>query len=152
MPDLSVDSVGKVNGYWIPGHFHHITLGCKNENHVWKKVNFKGLHEFPGITHIVLPFKQLSQPWQFLFKVSIAFCPSFVAPMSGNSIFGSSVHFPGPDLDFQGLSLRPNHRCMKRLIHIWFGHCYIVFKPTGNRLPKGMNHPQSTIAVFDAVN
>ena len=62
------------------------------------------------------------------------------------------MHLKSTDLDLKGLSRRPDHRRVERLVHIGLGHCDIVLEPAGDRLVHLVDHAQTCIAVLDAVH
>ena len=137
----------KVKGSCSRRKLYYIPLWREHENLTRKQIYFQGFHEFLRITGFLLPFKSLSEPGKvnFFFVRRYAF---LVFPMSRYTVFGDSVHFVGSYLYFKRLPRISYHRCVKRLIHVWFRHSYIVFEPSRYRSPHGMHQSQHSVAVF----
>ena len=131
---------------------HYISLRSKDEYLIVKEVHLQGLKEFCRIISFLLPFKRLSEPGQLLLIVictGLSGLSFFVFPVSCNTVFSDAVHLIGSDLYLKRISLIINNSGVKGLIQIWLWHCYIVFEPSWNRYPPGVNCAQNCIAVFN---
>ena len=67
--------------------------------------------------------------------------------MGSNTIFGSSVHFIGTDLDLKWLTLRSDKGCMERLVHIRLRHGNIILESARYRLVHFMDYSESRVTV-----
>ena len=72
--------------------------------------------------------------------------------MGGDAVFGDVMHFPGANLDFNGLPPRPDNRRVQRLVVIGLGHSDIVFEAVRQGLPQAVDDAQNTVAVLDVVD
>ena len=52
----------------------------------------------------------------------------FVSPVRSNTFLGNLVHLPRSDLNLHPSPLGADDCGMERLVHIWFGKRYVVFK------------------------
>ena len=105
------------------------------------------MQELLGILQIFLPFEQLSEPGKSLNVADLKIFPFLIAPVGGNPFFGYSVHFMSPDLNFDSLTVGTNHASMQRLIHVGFRDRNVVFEPSWNRAPLGMNHAEGFVTL-----
>ena len=62
------------------------------------------------------------------------------------------MHLIGTDLYLKGLSVAPYEGGVQGLVHILFGHGYIVFETARNRLIHLMDDAQGGIAVFHGLH
>jgi hypothetical protein len=63
----------------------------------------------------------LPEPSETLVIVNPEIRPVFITPVRRDSLFGNTMHLMGADLDFDPLTVRPDHAGMQRLIHIGLG-------------------------------
>ena len=61
------------------------------------------------------------------------------------------MHFKGSDLDLEGLSVRSDQCCVKRLVHIRFWHGNIILETAGDRLIHFVDHAERRIAILYGV-
>src|SRR5680860_1868564 len=59
------------------------------------------------------------------------------------------IHVVRTYLNLQGLTLRPYHCGMKRLVHVELGHGYVVFEATRQWFPQCVDDAQGPITVLD---
>ena len=130
----------------------HIPCRCETVYLLCKQIQVRlnGTHEFFIVIRLLLPLQDLTQPCQlrlFLLFSGAALHILLIFPMGCNTVFRSPVHIKRPDLDLKRLTGRSDQSCMKRLIHIGFRHCNVVFKPPWNRSIHLMNDSQRRITV-----
>ena len=68
--------------------------------------------------------------------------------MRSDTIFSSTVHVEGPDLDLERRTVVRDQRGMQGLVHIGFGHGDIILETAGYRLIHFMDHAKGRIAVL----
>ena len=62
------------------------------------------------------------------------------------------MHLKGTNLNFQGLTTGAQNRGMQGLVHIGFGHSYVVLEAARNGTPHAVHNAQGTIAILDRVH
>ena len=67
--------------------------------------------------------------------------------MRGNSELGDRVHFLGPDLDLERVTLRSHHGGVERLIGVGFGNREMILDPPRKRRPLLVDQAESGVAV-----
>ena len=67
-------------------------------------------------------------------------------------MFGSLVHFAGPDLELHLLGLGADNRGVQGLVEIELGHGHVVLEPTLHWLPGGVDSAQGAVAVAHVVD
>lgn len=72
--------------------------------------------------------------------------------MRSNAVFRHFVHFVSADLNLERLVERRDDRRVQGLIVVCFGHCDIVLKATGHRLPHRMDFAEHSVAVLDGID
>ncbi len=153
MADFGVDAVGEIDGVGACRQIDDVAPGSEYEDFVGEDVEPDGLHEFPRVAEVLLPFEQLPQPGQLLLVILVgAFAAFLVAPVGGDAVFGDAVHFPGPDLDFQRLAGGADDGGVQRLVEVGLGHGDEVLEPVRQRLPQGMDDAEGAVAVLDVVD
>ena len=58
------------------------------------------------------------------------------------------MHLVGSNLNLKWIPVFIQYSGMQGLVHVRLRHCNIVFKPSRNRRPFGVNQSQHGIAVF----
>jgi len=126
-----------------------LTLWREHENLRCKKIHFQSFHEFSRIVEFLLPFQSLTQPRQLhIFVILLARIVAFlIFPVSRDTIFSNSMHFIGPDLYLKRLTVITQHSRMKRLVHVWLRHGYIILETSWYRFPHGMDLSQHGVTV-----
>ena len=71
--------------------------------------------------------------------------------MRRNTIFCSTVHFIGTNLNLKWLSTWTDQRGMKRLVHVLFWHCDIIFETARNWFIFLMHNSKCRITIFDII-
>ncbi|MNI98856.1 hypothetical protein D3C73_1577880 [compost metagenome] len=89
----------------------------------------------------MLQFQDFAEERHPVLRIDVIAVSFFISPVGGNPELGGAVHLPGTDLHFRWLSAGPHYRCMQRLVHVRFGHGYVILETSGHRLPKSMNNP-----------
>ena len=72
--------------------------------------------------------------------------------MGGDTVFRRLVHLVSTDLDLKGLSVGPDQRRMKRLIHIGLRHGDIILEPARDGLVHLVDNAQGAVAVFHRIH
>ena len=73
---------------------------------------------------------------QVVALISVATQPLLVSPMSRQTMLSNEMHFGGPNLDFHGDAIIPNHDSVQGSVAVGFGILNIVLEATIHRLPK----------------
>ena len=130
--------------------FDNVTLWGEYEHLVIKQVHLQGFQKLHGVIGFLLPLQRLSQPRQLLFRgvPSRTAFSFFVFPMRRNTVFRDSMHLVGSNLNLERIPVFIQNSGMQGLVHIRLRHCNIVFKPSRNRCPFGVNQSQHGIAIF----
>ena len=146
---FGVDDVSKINRRRTPGQGFDLTAGGKHINFILEQVDANIFQELTRVPKIFLIFDKIPDPGKFFADIFINPFALFITPVSGNTGFGNTVHFPGSYLNFAALTRRPDDRGVQRLVHIGLGPGNIIFEFMINRLPHGVNKPQGFITLGD---
>ena len=76
----------------------------------------------------------------------------FVLPVGGDSVFRDPVHLLGPNLDLDGLVLRPHDRGVQAAVPVGLGHRDVVFETPDHWLVEVVDDPQRTVTGVDRVD
>jgi len=77
----------------------------------------------------------------------------FVQPVSRATKLGPVMHLPGPNLNFQRLTVGTNDGRMQRLIHVRLWLPYEILEPPRNRFPEfAVYDGEGAIALFDGID
>ena len=149
--------IGKIYGDRTLRKVFNISLRGKTIYIVCKQIQiaFYKVEELFIICGILLPLKDLSEPIHFgIFGSRSNFTASalFIFPVCSNTEFGSFMHFLRSYLYFERLTVISYQCSMQRLVHIRFGHGYIILKPSRYRLIKLVDHTQCGITVYKGIH
>ena len=72
--------------------------------------------------------------------------------MRGDTEFGTTVHVPRTNLDFDRLTAGADHRGVQRLVHVELRHGDVILEPAGNRIPPRMHGTKRRIAVLNGID
>ena len=150
--------IGKIYGCGTCGESFHIALRSKTVYIVRKQIQviLQKAHKLPVVRHVSLPLQDLAQPVKLLFLLfshrHLAVGRLLIFPVGGDTVFRRLVHLVSTDLDLKRLSVGPDQRRMKRLIHIGLRHGDIIFEPARNGLVHLVDNAQGAIAVFHRIH
>ena len=134
-----------------------ISLRSKAVNTVRKKIQviLEKAHELPVIGHVLLPFKDLTEPVQLLLLALIyrqfAIGRFLIFPVCSDTIFCCLVHFESTDLDLKWLSIWSDQCGMQGLVHIWLRHGNVILESARDRFVHLMDDAKGCITVLDCI-
>src|SRR5215211_8147145 len=148
--DLGVHVVGEIYGRRRARKADHIALGRKDEDLIGDELTLQRLHEVAGVGRFLLPFHHALEPGQ---AVHLTIRKAvLVHPVRRDAILRRRVHFRGPDLYLQQLPFVGHDGRVKRLVHVEFGHRYVVLEAARDRLPDRVYDAKGAVAVAHAVD
>ena len=135
--------------------FGNIAFRGKDIDFITENISFNAFHKFRCVKTFILQFKQFFKPANLLrhfIRLRFLRYTFFISPVSGDPKFGNLMHFMGTNLDFNWRAFWSYDRRMKRLIHVGFWHCNIIFKTSGHRFPFRMNRAKYRITIFNRID
>ena len=152
MSDVGMNAIGKIDRGGTFGKGFHVSFRGKNIDLLGKEFHLDGVHEFPGILQLLLPFEELPEPGKTLHILFVVSLPLLVLPVGCDARFGNTMHLRRPDLYFHPLTKGSDDRRVQGLVHVPLGHGDIVLEASGNRLPRGMDNAEHFIALPDVLH
>ncbi len=142
-----MDRIGKINRGRVFRQLFDRSLWREDIDNIMEQFEFDGIHELTIVRQVALPFDELPQPPKG-FAVFILDTPLLlIFPMRRNPVFGHAMHFFRSDLEFDMLTLGPDHGGVERLIQIGFWNGDVVLETAWKRAPQRVDHAQQSITV-----
>ena len=110
MANFGVDRISEVHGRGPARKALDLPLRREGVHLLRVEVQLHHFQELPRVPHLLLPFHDLAQPLNVGILPGLDLLPLLVLPVGGDPFLGDAVHFRGPDLDLEGLSLVAHHR------------------------------------------
>src|SRR5690554_4538075 len=120
---FGMHTVGEVHGGSALRQVDHVAIGGEYINPILHHISAQHVAEGFGITQIVMPLQNLSQPGDLLF-IAIAArlgVGTLVQMVGADAKFGFFVHGEGADLYFQYLAFRAEYGGMQRAVTVGLG-------------------------------
>ena len=151
-PDLRVDLEGEIEGRGPRRKVDDAAFGREDEDLFGDEVRFEAPQEFLGVLLLLVEGGHLPEPVQAAVLLHRARgLALFVAPVRGDAVLGQVVHFPGADLDLEGLLALGDDGRMQGLVEIGLGHGDEIPEPLRQVRPPLVDDPQGGVAVLDGV-
>ena len=149
--NLGVHRIREVDGRRACRKGDDIALRRKHKDLSATDLETQRLEELTWIGCLLLPVEQLTQP-RHVVAATGSGGVFLVLPVGSDSVFGTTVHRMGADLQLYRLSLRADHGRVQRLVHVELRHRDVVLETPRHRVPSGMDHAKGRIAVTDGVD
>src|SRR5206468_3526200 len=152
VPDVGVDPVREVDRRRTGGEPLDLALRREHENLVLENVDLERLDELLRVSHVVLPFEELTDPRELGLVVAVALAAFLVAPVRRDAVLREVVHVSRAHLDLDRLAASPDDRRVQRLVHVRLGHRDVVVELPRDRRPERVHHAKRGVAGWDVVD
>src|SRR6185295_11216762 len=152
MAEIGMHVIGEVEWSRLLGQIDHLALGCEHVHPVFEDFRADTIQEVTIRVRAVLGFEEPAHPADLGLIRRIALAALLIFPVRSDTELRVFVHLTCPDLHFERLVPRPEHRGVERTVEVVLWGRNVIVEGTGDIGPQAMDYAKGTVAIGDGVN